>query len=71
MDQMHKALGPGGHLLLAIPTTKQTFVAGKKHRVSQMFRTKLNFIVHVWDGEVFGGWSEVNLFLDFFQTTPN
>jgi uncharacterized protein YsxB (DUF464 family)/tetrahydromethanopterin S-methyltransferase subunit F len=65
MDQMHMALAPGGHLLLAIPTTEQTFVKGKLHRVygpdrlAQMFGTKFNFVGRVWDGKVFGGWSEV------------
>jgi len=65
MDQMHAAIAPGGHLLLAIPTTEQTIVAGNWHRVygpdrlTQMFGTKFSFVGRVWDGKVFGGWSEV------------
>jgi hypothetical protein len=65
MDQIHMALAPGGYLLLAIPTMEQTFVAGDWNRVygpdrlAQIFGTKFNFVGRVWDGKVFGGWSEV------------
>lgn len=65
--QMHRALAPGGYLLLAIPTSTHTNtqVPGNPHRIYgrdrivQMIEHKFNFLGRVWDGRVFGGWDDV------------
>lgn len=66
MQQMHKALAPGGFLLLAIPTANESKVAGIFHRIygadrlSWLLDSRFAFVGRVWNGHILGGWSDVN-----------
>ncbi|KAL3779581.1 hypothetical protein HJC23_005093 [Cyclotella cryptica] len=65
MQQMHKALAPGGFLLLAIPTAHESKVAGIYHRIygpdrlAWLLENRFAFVGRVWNGHVLGGWSDV------------
>ena len=74
MEQMHRALVPGGYLLLAIPTGDNGGVrGGNAHRIygpdrmAQMLE-HFEFIGRVWDGQVFGGWEDVDSTPRLFST---
>ena len=74
MAQMHRALAPGGYLLLAIPTAASYFIEGDAHRIYgrdrlvQMIEHRFNFLGRVWDGHVFGGWDDVESVPRLFST---
>jgi hypothetical protein len=63
--QIHRALVPGGFLLLGVPTTSRTIVAGNAHRIygpdrlGQMLE-RFNMLGRVWNGQVFGGWDDID-----------
>ena len=65
MQQMHKALAPGGFLLLAIPTAHESKVAGIYHRIygpdrlAWLLDNRFAFVGRVWNGHILGGWSDV------------
>lgn len=72
INQMHRALAPGGYLLLAIPTTDSTRVQGNAHRVygpdrlAQMIEN-FDFMGRVWDGYVLGGWGDIDALPKLFS----
>ena len=74
MQQIHRALVPGGYLLLAIPTGDNDYIeGGNAHRIygpdrmAQMLE-HFEFIGRVWDGQVFGGWEDVDSTPRLFST---
>ncbi|KAL7488685.1 hypothetical protein ACHAW6_015998 [Cyclotella cf. meneghiniana] len=71
MKRIHKALAPGGFLLLAVPTAATSYVVHNFYRVySHGSLTRLlkgfEFIGRVWDGHVFGGWPDTDTYPKLF-----
>mmetsp|Transcript_11798 Transcript_11798/g.16932 ORF Transcript_11798/g.16932 Transcript_11798/m.16932 type:complete len:183 (+) Transcript_11798:388-936(+) len=68
MEQMHSVLRPGGILLLAIPTATPTHTVSNLHRMygadrlALLLEGRFSFLarVWVWEGNVFGGWVDVD-----------
>jgi hypothetical protein len=64
MARIHRALVPGGFLLLGVPTLSQTIVQGNAHRLygpdrlGQML-DGFNMLGRVWNGQVFGRWDDI------------
>ena len=67
ITRMHKALVPGGFLLLAVPTSSESYTVNGLYRVynserlALLFRHRFEFVGRVWDGQVHGGWTDVHL----------
>ena len=65
--RMHKALLPGGFLLLAVPTSSESYIVNNFYRVynserlALLFRHRFEFVARVWNGQVHGGWTDVHL----------
>lgn len=66
IKRMHKALLPGGYLLLAIPTSQEAYTVGNFYRVYnfdrlvELLRFRFEFVARVWDGQVRGGWAQTD-----------
>lgn len=64
--KMHKSLRQGGFLLLSIPTSTESYTVRNFYRVysseklALLLRHRFEFVARVWQGQVFGGWSEVH-----------
>jgi len=71
VKQIHKALAPGGFLLLAVPTSATSYVVHTFYRVySHGSLTRLlkgfELIGRVWDGHVLGGWPDADIYPKLF-----
>lgn len=61
--RMHKALFPGGYLLLAVPTSSEAYRVGNFYRVynsdtlADLLRFRFELVARVWDGQIQGGWT--------------
>ncbi|KAL3800940.1 hypothetical protein ACHAWO_000073 [Cyclotella atomus] len=65
IKRMHKALLPGGYLLLDIPTSSEAYTRGNFYRVYnfdrlvELLRFRFEFVARIWDGQPRKGWNDV------------
>lgn len=74
MEQMYRALRPGGFLLLGVPTFVKDYQAQNWHRLygpkrlAWLLDAGFRFKARVWDGHVLPGWSAVDKAPELFVT---